>query len=478
LNDELAAIFGVSKDDYSDSQLAALFSGRELWPGSEPIAMAYAGHQFGHFVPQLGDGRAHLLGEVLNLRGERFDMQLKGSGATPFSRQGDGKSALGPVVREYILSEAMHALQVPTSRALAAVRTGEIVERESPMPGGVFTRLAESHVRVGTFQYFAYRRDVEGLSRLLDYLIERHFQNEFTLTPQDQIEKAFLFFRTVVERQARLIAKWMSCGFIHGVMNTDNCSVLGLTIDYGPCAFLDEYRSNQVFSSIDKKGRYAYDQQPLIAMWNLARLAECLLLLSEEQANDQIKKYAGELEKFKTIYDREWLKLMGAKLGLVAPASRGAAIETYADVVHADFAHIDRQSISQWLRYLQNESLDFTLSFRRLSELLRGQTPDKFFKMTMEAQNFFELWRKQIEARRQGISPAQIAQQMDEINPIYTPRNHLVERAIQGVLIGEDDFFHKLCRVLRAPFDENPANVMYALPPKPEERVNQTFCGT
>ncbi len=440
-NTELANELGLNGLATSDERLANIFSGNELPDGMEPIALAYAGHQFGHFVPQLGDGRAVLLGEVISQDGQRFDLQLKGSGQTPFSRRGDGKSSLGPVIREYLLSEALYRMGVPTTRALAAVQTGESVYRETIMPGGVLTRVASSHLRIGTFEYFAARKDLNALQTLADYAIERHYP-EVKDTPHPRVA----FFGKVVEAQAALVAHWMDIGFIHGVMNTDNTSISGETIDYGPCAFMDEFNFNKVFSSIDQDGRYAFGQQASIAQWNLARLAECLLQLGDAQPLIE-----AEFARYHDLFEQHYLQRMRRKLGLtnVDPG--------------------DRNLINEWLQYLQDHELDYTLSFRRLGSCIDADDPKAFGEFEIR-------WEQRI--ANQPEPPEIIRQQMDAVNPLYIPRNHQVERAIQAAVNGDLSVFQELNRVLQKPFEEQPEFSRYAEPPQPSERVTRTFCGT
>src|SRR6056297_3293385 len=371
-NGPLAAELGLDALGGDEERLARLFGGNELPPGAEPIALAYAGHQFGRFVPQLGDGRAVLLGERVDASGRRRDIQLKGSGRTPFSRMGDGKSSLGPVIREYLVSEAMHALGVPTTRALAAVATGERVFREEALPGGVFTRVATSHVRVGTFEYFAARGDAEAVRTLADYAIGRHYPDA-----GEADEPLRAFYRGVVEAQARLVAHWLALGFIHGVMNTDNTAVSGETLDYGPCAFMDEFHYDKVFSSIDRYGRYAYGQQATIAQWNLARLADCLLTAGGDKA-----AFEEELARFPGLFEDEWLGRMARKLGFTT------AEPDDADVIADWIADL----VGDWLAHLQREGLDYTLSFRELAARAGASDEPRF--------GAFELrWRERL-ARR------------------------------------------------------------------------------
>lgn len=440
-NRELAAELGLGGLADDEASLARLFAGSELPPGAEPIALAYAGHQFGQFVPQLGDGRAVLLGEAIDRSGERRDLQLKGAGRTPFSRMGDGKSSLGPVIREYLLSEWMHALGVPTTRALAAVATGERVFREAALPGGVFTRVAASHIRVGTFEYFAARGDTEALRLLADYAIARHYP-EAGQAPAPYRS----FFRAVLERQARLVAHWMDVGFIHGVMNTDNTAVSGETLDYGPCAFMDEFRFDKVFSSIDHYGRYAYGRQGEIAHWNLARLAECLQPLDGDR-----EAWEEELSRFPDLFETEWLGRMAGKLGF--------ALEEDADA----------ELIGDWLALLQRDGLDYTLSFRRLADRVEAEDTSRFGE-------FEQRWKHRL--AREPDPPAAIRRRMDAVNPLYIPRNHQVERAIRGAIDGDLTVFRELLEVSRRPFEEQPRHAKYAEPPAPDERVARTFCGT
>ncbi|MEM7504062.1 MAG: YdiU family protein [Pseudomonadota bacterium] len=440
-NPELAAELGLGVSDFSEAQLAAVFSGSVPLEGSQPLSMAYAGHQFGHFVPQLGDGRAALLGEVVTDDGGRFDVQLKGSGRTPFSRGGDGKSWLGPVLREYVLSEAMHHLGVPTTRALAAVATGETVYREGARPGGVFTRVAASHLRVGTFQYFAARKDLESLRTLADYAIARHFPEAANEeSPYDEL------FRRVSERQAQLIAHWMSIGFIHGVMNTDNTTISGETIDYGPAAYMDEFRFDKVFSSIDAHGRYSFANQPAIAQWNLARLAETLLALGANKPELETS-----LALFPDQYGTHYLELMAPKLG-------------FHDVQEGD-----DKLVAEWLQYLNDNGLDYTLSFRTLVSRAEAVDESKFG-------SFETKWRQRIGG--QGRLPAEVTALMNSVNPLFIPRNHRIEQAISEALRDDLTVFNDLNTVLSKPYTEHPGLSHYAEAPAPHERVTRTFCGT
>jgi uncharacterized protein YdiU (UPF0061 family) len=452
-NSDLARRLGTQDEHPSHRQLAEIFSGQRLLPGSEPIAMAYAGHQFGSFVPRLGDGRALLLGEVLDASGRRYDIQLKGSGKTPFSRRGDGKAPLGPVLREYIVSEALHHLGMPTTRSLAAVKTGEPVYREKALPGAILTRVASSHIRVGTFEYFASRQDLDNLRRLTDYAIQRHFpeiENDSQAHPS--------FFRRVGQAQVELVTGWLALGFIHGVMNTDNMSIAGESIDFGPCAFMDQFRFDQVFSSIDQFGRYAYSNQAQIALWNLSRLGSCLLLLAEIGSEKEATKALNqELENFQTLFEQSHTARMLEKLGVFD----GEEPE-------------DRELIQKWLRYLEAQELDYTLSFRKLADLV-GQDAD-VFERTEAFQDFRQHWQRRVHS--QGLEAGTIQERMNRVNPVFIPRNHKIEEVIAAGL--QDDFspFHDMNQVLHNPFQEQPAFAGYQSAPRPEEAVQATFCGT
>lgn len=446
-NHELSSKLGLGLESTSDEELAQIFSGAKTLEGSDPISLAYAAHQFGHFVPQLGDGRALLMGEFIDPEGKRFDLQLKGSGQTIYSRNGDGKSALGPVLREYILSEAMNNLGVPTTRALAAVLTGDTVYRETPLPGAVFTRVASSHIRIGTFQFVAARDDLTALKALLDYSIQRHYPEI-----KNQENSAFLFFQQVAKAQTKLIAHWMSLGFIHGVMNTDNMTISGETIDFGPCAFMDHFDFYQVYSFIDRHGRYAYGNQPKILMWNLSRLADCLIPLIDASEKEAIDILNSELSLMPKMFEAELNHRMMPKFGLEYQDGDGAIL-------------------SSWLEYLQAEKLDFTLSFRKLSDILESSEGTSF-PQTEHLKRFEELWRARLPKTED------LKKKMDSINPLFIPRNHQVEKVIQDAIRGEYDSFHELNAVLTNPFSEQAEFTHYSLPPKEEEKIKNTFCGT
>ena len=431
------------------STLAAVFSGNRPVVGSRPIAMAYAGHQFGQFVPQLGDGRAILLGEVMDVKGRRRDVQLKGSGRTAYSRGGDGRAALGPVLREYVVSEAMHALGIPTTRALAAVSTGEHVLRDDALPGAIVTRVAASHIRVGTFQYFAARGDTEGVRLLADYVIRRHHPHVGSLA-NPHLE----LLRNVMQRQARLVAGWMGIGFIHGVMNTDNMTVSGETIDFGPCAFMDEFDPAKVFSSIDRRGRYAYANQPAAAHWNLARFAETLLPLIDSDSERAVQLATGVIEEFSQEFGDQWLAVMRRKIGLFTEEEGdGALLQGLLDVMQRDHS-------------------DFTLTFRRLCAAAESEAAEVALDPEWIGQ-----WRARMAREPQPAS--EHAAFMRLVNPAFIPRNHRIEAVIVAA-VEHDNFapFEALTQVLSRPYEEQPAFADYAKPPQPEERVLQTFCGT
>ncbi|MBY6204118.1 protein adenylyltransferase SelO family protein [Halomonas denitrificans] len=451
-NRPLATDLGI--DEQRRGTLAELFGGNRVPASARPLAMAYAGHQFGHFVPQLGDGRALLLGELADRLGRWYEVQLKGSGPTRYSRGGDGRAALGPVLREYLVSEAMHALGVPTTRALAAVTTGEFVQREQPRPGAVLTRVARSHVRVGTFQYFTARGDRETVEALIDFVLDR-------LDLEPGPNPALALFDHAVESQAALVAAWMGVGFIHGVMNTDNCALSGETIDYGPCAFMDEFDPQQVFSSIDRHGRYAYGNQPMIANWNLARLAECLLPQVDDDEAAALSELNRRLEAFPGRFERHWRARFGAKLGLVeANADDDALIHAWLDALHAGRA-------------------DFTLAFRHLADAIEDDSADlrAGFDDAGALDDWLPRWRTRL--AEEGRSPAAVRKAMNAVNPDRIPRNHLVERAIRAAE-DEGDFgvFERLQAAWAKPFEADDEFADLRDPPEDHERVLQTFCGT
>ncbi len=445
LNTDLAVQLGLDPDALAGGEGLAMLAGNHLPDGAEPLAQAYAGHQFGGFVPQLGDGRAHLLGEVIDRQGRRRDIQLKGSGRTPFSRMGDGRAWVGPVLREYLVSEAMHALGVPTTRALAAVTTGDWIFREGRMPGAVLTRVASSHIRVGTFQYFAVRGDVDALEALTHYTIARHHPD--AQGPLDLL-------RAVVKAQARLVADWMALGFIHGVMNTDNTHVGGETIDYGPCAFMDAYHPETVFSSVDDFGRYAYANQPQIAVWNLAQLATCLLPLIDSDQDRAVEAATEVVHEFAPLYQAQWLARFRAKLGLTTQDASDAAL------------------IEALLERMAAQRADFTRTFRGLSH---GTARDEFRDPAA-----FDAWEQNWLARltREGRDPAQARAAARAVNPAFIPRNHQLEAALDAAVSQDYAPFHRLCEVLARPFEDQPEHADLQAPPPPGSAVHRTFCGT
>jgi uncharacterized protein YdiU (UPF0061 family) len=451
-NHALAAELGIDADLDNDEG-AAIFAGNAVPAGANPISMAYAGHQFGAFVPQLGDGRAILLGEVIDRNGVRRDIQLKGAGRTPFSRGGDGRAAIGPVLREYLVSEAMHALGIPTTRALAAVTTGDRVYRESALPGAVLTRVAASHIRVGTFQFFAARGDVEGLRALADYAIDRLYPDL-----KAEANPCLALLRRVAERQASLVARWLGIGFIHGVMNTDNSSISGETIDFGPCAFMEAYDPATVFSSIDRGGRYAYQNQAGIAQWNVARLAETLLPLIDADVDKAVEAANQVVIDFAGMFAAAWYGVMRGKLGL------------------ATAEDADGELIQSLLDLLQAGEVDFTRAFRALSED-EGAFVALFPEPAGPTQ-WLSRWRER--AAGETTDAEERSRMMRAVNPAYIPRNHLIEEAI-GAAAERDDFqpFETLLDVLSHPYEKRSAvPERYELPAKPEERVLRTFCGT
>jgi len=454
VNEALAEQFNLDIDWLRSADGVAMCSGSRLPESSQPIAMAYAGHQFGGLSPQLGDGRAHLIGELVDSHGVRFDVHLKGSGRTSFSRRGDGKAALGPVLREYIVSEAFAALGIPATRSLAAVLTGEHVFRETGVAGAVLTRMAQSHVRVGTFQYFSIRNDLEGVTLLADYVIGRHFPE------LRQMENPYLaLFEIVALRQAGLIAQWMGIGFIHGVMNTDNMQVVGETIDFGPCAFMDRFHPDKVFSSIDAAGRYAWSRQSRMAKWNLARLAEALLPLIDADQAKAIIAAEGVLAQYSDAFRNHYVSIFSAKLGLLADES-------------------NEEFIKHTLSVMADNEVDFTLFFSRLTRIAQASEEGGFLALFAHAEagrQWLALWHQRLADRPDMEAAVKL---MARSNPIYIPRNHRVEQVI--VQAGHGNFapFHELVDLLARPFDEQPGFAHYELPPEPHEEVQETFCGT
>jgi uncharacterized protein YdiU (UPF0061 family) len=455
-NHKLAEELGLNADVFETQEGADIFSGNIVPPGAMPIAQAYAGHQFGQLSPQLGDGRALLLGEVIDRNGMRRDIQLKGSGRTPFSRRGDGKAAIGPMLREYLMGEAMYHLGIPTTRALAVVATGESVYRDTQLPGAVLTRVAASHIRIGTFVYFSARNDVERLRRLADYTIKRHYPE---LIGKPYIE----LLRAVATRQAELIAKWMCVGFIHGVMNTDNVALSGETIDYGPCAFMEHYDPKTVFSSIDEMGRYAFGKQPAITQWNLARFAETLLPLLDDNEDRAIQLATEALKTFSAHFEKTWSAIARRKLGL-------ERIETDDVTLLHDF-----------LDAMQAGQADYTLAWRYLADAAESiPTPLRsvFRNETTKLEEWLPRWQARLS--RESRSTAEIAADMRRVNPYVIPRNHLVEEALEAATINNDFApFNQLLDVLSDPYTEREAAHLYAMPATPEQTAGyRTFCGT
>ncbi len=435
-----------------------VFAGNRIPEDAQPLAMAYSGHQFGHFSPDLGDGRAILLGQVLGPGGRCFDIHMKGTGKTAFSRNGDGRAAIGPVLREYLVSEAMARLGVPTTRALAAVSTGEAVYRERILPGGVITRVAASFVRIGTFEYFLSRDDRAGLARLADYVVEHQYPHL-----KDAENPYLALLDAVIEGQAALIAQWMQLGFIHGVMNTDNMSIACETIDYGPCAFMDHYAHDQVFSSIDHYGRYAYNKQPNIGLWNLSRFAECLLPLLDSDTDTAVKIAQQRLQMFVSYYQNNWITGMRTKLGL-----------------KSEFDD-DRALIEELFAIMDSSNTDFTLTFYQLSLLdMDAASDDAMLALFDDAKAIIQWltkWRQRLRLEASEDDARKIM--MQSVNPVYIPRNHLIEAAIRAAEDhGDFSVFHALHEVLQQPYEVQPGKAVYMQPPQPDEIVHKTFCGT
>jgi uncharacterized protein YdiU (UPF0061 family) len=455
LNVPLARQLGLDPDALTTPEGVAALAGNLVPEGAEPLAMAYAGHQFGNWVPQLGDGRAVLLGEVIDRDGQRRDIQLKGAGPTAYSRSGDGRAAIGPVLREYIVSEAMAALGIPTTRALAAIATGEEIWRDQPLPGAVLTRVASSHIRVGTFQFFRNRGDIDAVRLLADHVIARHYPDA-----AGAAQPYHALLEAVIGRTARLIARWMLVGFIHGVMNTDNMSVAGETIDYGPCAFMDIYHPGTVYSSIDRGGRYAYGNQPRIALWNLTRLAEALLPLLDDEEETAKTAALAALDGFAPAFETAYRDGLRRKIGLA---------ESQPDDVALAQNLLDRMTENQ---------ADFTLTFRRLANAMDDNGPVRSLFADPTAFDIWaDKWRQRI-AQEGGPSPERQAA-MRAVNPAFIPRNHRVQAVIAAAETSADFApLDELVAVLSHPYDDQPDRARYAEPPRPEEVVHQTFCGT
>ena len=451
-NTELAKQLGFAENFFTKPETLASLAGNETFGGQSPVALAYAAHQFGNWVPLLGDGRAHLIATILTRDNQTFELQLKGSGPTPYSRNGDGRATLGAMLREYIVSEAMAGLRIPTTRSLAVVTTGEEVYRRRKEPGAVLTRVAKSHVRVGTFQFAAAHLGKEAIAELADHEIARSYPEMVNASA-----RYILLLRGAITRQASLIAKWMCVGFIHGVMNTDNMAISGETIDYGPCAFMDAFHPKKVFSSIDQFGRYAWDQQPAIALWNLTRFAECLLPLINDDKDAGVAAARDELDAFYPQFEAAFESAMLRKLGIAARADG------------------DGEFIADMLRHMMEGEADFTLVFRRLTQIADGRPSGEFeslFSKMESAQAFLQSWRE----RLRDTAPDAVL--MRQENPIYIARNHQVEAALNEAEHGNMTRFNTLLQLLQTPFTEHPTAGGFELTPLPDEEVSQTFCGT
>ena len=448
-NEKLAEEIGLDLSDLNEEEQTKLLSGNLVPEGAEPFAQAYAGHQFGNFT-MLGDGRALILGEQLTPSGQRLDLQFKGSGRTPYSRGGDGRAALGPMLREYILSEAMHTLGIPTTRSLGVATTGETVYRENELPGAILTRIASSHIRVGTFEFASLHEDTSITQALLDYLIDRHFPEI-----KDKENQALALLEAAVEQQADLITHWMRVGFIHGVMNTDNMALSGETIDYGPCAFMDVFAPDTVFSSIDHKGRYAYANQPYIAQWNLARLAESLLPLMDDERENAIEMAEDALNAFEDIYKSKWLSMMGSKLGLLGTTQEDEAL------------------VTELLDWMHQQRADYTNTFHDLS---KPKLPEKSAYATESFQVWHTCWQKRLGEEEQGLDSSLALRKF--VNPAVIPRNHKVEEALQAGEEGDLNPFHSLLQALENPYQDGDHLTPYQSPAEPSEKLYQTFCGT
>ena len=448
-NQNLADELGLDLGNISEKESTDFLSGNRVPEGTTPFAQAYAGHQFGNFTV-LGDGRAIVLGEFLSPAGQLFDLQLKGSGRTPYSRGGDGRAALGPMLREYIISEAMHALGVPTTRSLAVVATGDTVYRETPLPGAVLSRIASSHIRVGTFEFTSLLEDKTITEKLLHYLIERHFPEI-----KGKENQPFALLEAVIYQQAELITHWMRVGFIHGVMNTDNMALSGETIDYGPCAFMDTFDPNTVFSSIDRQGRYAYANQPYIAQWNIARLAESLLALMPGKKEEAIGETEALLNSFEQVYKKKWLAMMRSKLGLADPQKE------------------DEKLITDLLDWMHKTKADFTNTFRDLGKPELSE--NELFK-TESFESWHTRWQERLKQEPKGLDSS--LSLMGSVNPAVIPRNHKVEEALTAGEQGDIEPFNRLLQAIEQPYEDGDHLLPYQAQPKQTEKVYQTFCGT
>jgi uncharacterized protein YdiU (UPF0061 family) len=449
LNKNLAKQLNLDFSKFSETDLAKIFSGNSLPEGSETIAQAYAGHQFGHFT-MLGDGRAVMLGEHLDKENNRFDIQFKGSGRTSFSRSGDGRAALGPMLREYIISEAMHALNIPTTRSLAVVSTGEDVIREQMLPGAILTRVASSHIRVGTFQYIAATQNADDLQRLFNYTIDRHYPEI-----KDSKTKALDLLNLLMQKQCELVINWMRVGFIHGVMNTDNMTVSGETIDYGPCAFMDHYHPQTVFSSIDQNGRYSYNNQPRITKWNLARFAECIIPLIDQDEQKAISIATETINNFEKLYEEKWLNMMRDKLGLFGEDKD------------------DKHLIFELLTWMENNKADFTNTFCNLMDIQSIKDP---IYQNQEYLNWTAKWKKRLE--KNNTEKEKYLELMRSVNPIFIPRNHKVEEALKDASENKLETLNQLLEVIKYPYKDNGMLIDYQRPMSNENGDYKTFCGT
>jgi len=449
LNKNLAEQLNLDFSKFSDTDLAKMFSGNSLPEGSETIAQAYAGHQFGHFT-MLGDGRAVMLGEHLDKENKRFDIQFKGSGRTSFSRSGDGRAVLGPMLREYIISEAMHALNIPTTRSLAVVSTGEEVIREQMLPGAILTRVASSHIRVGTFQYIAATQNADDLKTLFNYTIDRHYPEI-----KDSKTKALDLLNLLMQKQCELVINWMRVGFIHGVMNTDNMTVSGETIDYGPCAFMDHYHPQTVFSSIDQNGRYSYNNQPRITKWNLARFAECIIPLIDQDEQKAISIATETINNFEKLYEEKWLNMMRDKLGLFGEDGG------------------DKDLIFELLTWMENNKADFTNTFCNLMDIQSIKDP---IYQNQEYLNWTAKWKKRLE--KNNTEKEKYLELMRSVNPIFIPRNHKVEEALKDASENKLETLNQLLEVIKYPYKDNGMLMDYQRPMSNENGDYKTFCGT
>ena len=449
LNKNLAEQLNLDFSKFSDTDLAKMFSGNNLPEGSETIAQAYAGHQFGHFT-MLGDGRAVMLGEHLDKENKRFDIQFKGSGRTSFSRSGDGRAVLGPMLREYIISEAMHALNIPTTRSLAVVSTGEEVIREQMLPGAILTRVASSHIRVGTFQYIAATQNADDLKTLFNYTIDRHYPEI-----KDSKTKALDLLNLLMQKQCELVINWMRVGFIHGVMNTDNMTVSGETIDYGPCAFMDHYHPQTVFSSIDQNGRYSYNNQPRITKWNLARFAECIIPLIDQDEQKAISIATETINNFEKLYEEKWLNMMRDKLGLFGEDRD------------------DKHLIFELLTWMENNKADFTNTFCNLMGIQSIKDP---IYQNQEYLNWTAKWKKRLE--KNNTEKEKYLELMRSVNPIFIPRNHKVEEALKDASENKLETLNQLLEVIKYPYKDNGMLKDYQQPMSNENGNYKTFCGT